>query len=325
MRARAIDVRQSIGRPLHATIVGTNGKKVFPRGHVIKPEEIKLLEAEGVREVWVVELEEDEVGEDQAVIEVASKIGHGSLEIKLAAGGRSNLFATAACCVLVDGDRLKDINNSSGIAVATVWNWTYAIPGQRIATVKSAPLAVPKQQLEPVLSVVREKGPVLRARPIQSPAVAVLYCDPIAGERARDLFEKIMTQRLRRFSAGSSFALACLETEADVSRALQHLLRSKPACVLIASTTAPAGPDDVVGRAMIHAGCRIERFLAPVEPGNLLLVGYKDEIPVVSAPGCFRSLRPTVVDLILPPMLAKCPVSAEEIASLGPVGLLNEA
>src|SRR2546421_3907983 len=46
--------------------------------------------------------------------------------------------------------------------------------------------------------------------------------------------------------------------------------RSKPSLVLVASTTAPAGPEDVVGRAMTYIGCQLERFLAPVEPGNLL-------------------------------------------------------
>jgi molybdenum cofactor cytidylyltransferase len=56
---------------------------------------------------------------------------------------------------------------------------------------------------------------------------------------------------------------------------LQHLLRSKPALILVASTTAPAGPEDVVGRAMARVGAQIERFLAAVELGNLLLLGYK--------------------------------------------------
>jgi molybdenum cofactor cytidylyltransferase len=92
--------------------------------------------------------------------------------------------------------------------------------------------------------------------------------------------------------------------------------------VLIASTTAPAGPEDVVGRAMLKAGCSIERFLAPVEPGNLLLLGYKDEIPVASAPGCFRSAKPNVVDVILPSMLARYRISGWEIAGLGHRGLL---
>ena len=64
-------------------------------------------------------------------------------------------------------------------------------------------------------------------------------------------------------------------------------------------------------------------FLAPVEPGNLLLMGYKDDVPIMSAPGCFRSLKPNVIDLMLPPMLARYRVSKWEVACLGHGGLLN--
>ncbi len=91
----------------------------------------------------------------------------------------------------------------------------------------------------------------------------------------------------------------------SVAPCLQHLLGSKPCVILVASTTAPAGPEDVVGRSMAKVGGQVERFLAPVEPGNLLLLSYKDEVPIVSAPGCFRSAKPNVVDLVLPPMLAR--------------------
>jgi molybdenum cofactor cytidylyltransferase len=103
---------------------------------------------------------------------------------------------------------------------------------------------------------------------------------------------------------------------------LQHLLRAKPTLILVASTTAPAGPEDVVGRSMARLGCQLERFLAPVEPGNLLLLAYREETPVVSAPGCFRSAKPNVVDLVLPPLLARYRVSGWELACLGHGGLL---
>ena len=120
-----------------------------------------------------------------------------------------------------------------------------------------------------------------------------------------------------------SFVLAAVEEEAAVARGLQHLLRAKPTVILVASTTAPAGPEDVIGRAMTRIGCHFERFLAPVEPGNLFLLGYKDDIPIVSAPGCFRSAKPNVVDLVLPPMLARYRVSGWEVAWLGHGGLLG--
>jgi molybdenum cofactor cytidylyltransferase len=131
-----------------------------------------------------------------------------------------------------------------------------------------------------------------------------------------------MWQRLNQLGISASFVLASLEEEAALARSLQHLLQVKPTFILIASTTAPAGPGDVVGRAMLRAGCQIEWFLAPVDPGSLLLLGYKDDIPVLSAPGCFRSAKPNVLDLVLPPMLARYRISGRDVACLGHGGLL---
>jgi len=93
------------------------------------------------------------------------------------------------------------------------------------------------------------------------------------------LFEAVTRRRLGRLGTKVSYALACVEDEVAVARSLQYLLRAKPGAVLIASTTAPAGPGDVIGRAMVRAECHLERFLASVEPGNLLLLGYYEDSP----------------------------------------------
>jgi molybdenum cofactor cytidylyltransferase len=322
MRPQTVDIRESAGRVLCCTVFRPGGKKLFSKGHVISEEDIKLLEMEGMEQVWVTELEEGEVGEDEAVLTVGSEMSCGALEIRLAAGGRANLVATENACALIDDELLRQINCTASIVIATVPNFSYARAGQRVATVKSAPFAVARTQLDAVISILRERGPILQARPIRNPVVAVLYSDPMSGERARQLFENIMTQRLERLGARANFVLAVTEEEGAVSRALEHLLRVRPSVVLMASTTAPAGPEDVIGRAMVRVGCHIEKFLAPVEPGNLLLLGYRDDIPVVSAPGCFRSAKPNVVDLLLPPMLARYRVSGWELACLGHGGLL---
>lgn len=322
MKAQTVDVKSSTGRILCCTVFRPGGKKLLAKGHVISEEDVRVLESEGMESIWVTELEEGEVSEDDTVCQVASEMGCGAFEIRLAAGGRANLVATENCCVLVDDELLKQINSAAAMVIATSLNFSYARAGQRVATVKSTPFAVTKPQLEAVISIVKERGPILQARPIRSPTVAVLYCDPLSGERARLLFENIMRQRLGRVGASATFSLSSLEDEGPVSQALLHLLRAKPTCLLVASTTAPAGPDDVVGRALVKAGCSIERFLAPVEPGHLLLLAYRDEIPIVSAPGCFRSAKTNVVDLLLPPMLARYRVSGWEITGLGHGGLL---
>jgi molybdenum cofactor cytidylyltransferase len=225
--------------------------------------------------------------------------------------------------VLVDDDLLRQVNGLSSVVIATTPNFSFARAGQRIATVKSAPFAVAQSELEAAINIVKERGPILQARPVRSPTVGVLYSDPVHGDRARQLFESILRQRLERFGAAPSFVLSCTEEEDSAARNLQHLIRAKPTLILVGSTTAPAGPDDVIGRAMTRIGCHLERFLAPVEPGNLFMLGYKDEVPIVSAPGCFRSAKPNVVDLVLPPMLARYRVSGWEVACLGHGGLLG--
>jgi molybdenum cofactor cytidylyltransferase len=298
------------------------GKKLLAKGHVISDEDVRVLESEGMESIWVTELEEGEVGEDDAVCQVASEMGCGSIEIRLAAGGRANLLATENCCVLVDDELLKQINCTASVVIATSLNFSYAVAGQRIATVKSAPFAVGKEQLEALVNILKERGPILQARPFRAPSIGVLYTDPISGERARQLFENIMRQRLERFGVSANFVLSCTEDENSVARCMQHLLRSKPCAILVASTTAPAGPEDVIGQAMVQVGGQVERFLAPVEPGNLLLMSYKDDVPIISAPGCFRSAKPNVVDLIMPPLLARYHVTGWEVACLGHGGLL---
>src|SRR5206468_8074199 len=153
MRALTVDVNKSAGRILCCTIFRQGGRKLLAKGHILSDEDIRLLETEGMREVWVTELEEGEVSEDDAVMAVAEAMCCGSIEIRLAAGGRANLIATEDCCTLIDDDLLKQINITSSIVIATVPNYRYARAGERLATVKSAPFAIAKTQLEAVLSI----------------------------------------------------------------------------------------------------------------------------------------------------------------------------
>src|SRR6516165_10588752 len=110
MRALTLDVQASAGRILCCTIFRQGGRKLLAKGHVLSDEDVRLLQTEGMSEVWVTQLEDGEVGEDEAVTAVAGGMCCGAIEIKLAAGGRANLVATEDSCVLVDEELLKQIN-----------------------------------------------------------------------------------------------------------------------------------------------------------------------------------------------------------------------
>ena len=323
MKEQTIEIQHSSGRVLFAAIFRDGGKKLMAKGHLIREEDVRTLELGGMKHISVAQLEEGEVAEDEAARAVSAEIACGSYAIQLTRGGRANLTATENCCVLVDDKLLRQVNRASAVVVATCRNFSHATAGQRIASVKSAPFAVSKPDFDNLLGTLRDRGPIMQARPAREASVGVLYCDPFNSERARTLFEPVLQQKLLRFGIRPPNSLTVVEDADQVAWGLQNLLRPRPTVILVASTTAPAGPLDAVGLAMEKIGCKIERFLAPVEPGSLLLMGYHNNVPVLSAPGCFRSVEPNVIDLVLPPLIAGYRVSAWEIACLGHGGLLN--
>lgn len=324
MKARVLAVSDSVGRVLSTPIFRLSGKKLLAKGHILSEDDAHLLQTEGLDEVWVTELDEDEVSEEEAVLSASATMASGALEIRLATGGRANLVAAENSCVVIDHELLRQVNSTSSMVVATVTKFSYARAGQRIAVVKSAPFAVARDQLAEVTDLLNDRGPLIRVRPIRSPRVALLYTDPLQSERGRLLFENVMRQRLAQYDLEASIALCCVEDEAKVATALGYLLKTNPTVVIVASTTAPANPDDVIGRGICRVGCTIERFLAPVEPGNLLLLAYRDETPVISAPGCYRSAKKNVLDLLLPPLLSGYRLSGWELAAFGNGGLLAQ-
>jgi hypothetical protein len=89
MKALTIDVKDSTGRILCCTIFRPGGRKLLAKGHALSEEDVRLLETAGLGQVWVTELEDGEIGEDDAVVQAALEMGCGSLEIRLAAGGRA--------------------------------------------------------------------------------------------------------------------------------------------------------------------------------------------------------------------------------------------
>jgi molybdenum cofactor cytidylyltransferase len=94
--------------------------------------------------------------------------------------------------------------------------------------------------------------------------------------------------------------------------------------IVLAGETAIMDSHDIVPRAVVRAGGHIESVGAPVDPGNLLMLAYIDDVPIVGAPGCARSRKVNIVDWILPRLLAGDRLTRRDIVALGHGGLLQD-
>jgi molybdenum cofactor cytidylyltransferase len=81
---------------------------------------------------------------------------------------------------------------------------------------------------------------------------------------------------------------------------------------------------DVIPAAIEAWGGRIERFGMPVDPGNLLLLAWRGETPILGAPGCARSPKENGFDWVLTRIIAGVRMSDADIRAMGVGGLLME-
>jgi molybdenum cofactor cytidylyltransferase len=68
----------------------------------------------------------------------------------------------------------------------------------------------------------------------------------------------------------------------------------------------------------------VECVGAPVDPGNLLMLAYLGDVPILGAPGCARSRKVNIVDWVLPRLLVGDRLTRADIVSLGHGGLLED-
>ena len=309
-----------------ATAVHTirQGDLVLKKGTLIGPAEIAALEAAGIKDVVVAQLEPDDVSEDVAAAEIAKKVAGPGVHIDRAFTGRANLFAQTAGVLVVDKDAIDRLNRvDEAITFATLPAFKPVVAGEMIATVKIIPFAVAKSARDAALAGVKQ--PLLRVAPYRIRKVGVVSTLlPGLAPKVIEKTLKITAERLAPAGASIVAERRVPHERAALARALDEVLKAGAELAIVFGASAIADRRDVIPSALESIGGHVEHFGMPVDPGNLLMIGDADGRPVLGAPGCARSPKENGFDWVLMRLLAGLPVPREDITGLGVGGLLME-
>src|SRR5271156_6833769 len=309
-----------------ATAVHTirQGDLVLKKGTLIGPAEIAALEAAGIKDVVVAQLEPDDVAEDVAAAEIAKKVAGPGVHIDRAFTGRANLFAQIPGVLVVDKDAIDRLNRvDEAITFATLSAFKPVVAGEMIATVKIIPFAVGKNARD--AAVVAAGKPLLRVAPYRVRKVGVV--STVLPGLAAKVIEKtlnITAERLKPAGAAIIAERRVPHDRAALARALDEVLKAGAELAIVFGASAIADRRDVIPAALEAIGGRIEHFGMPVDPGNLMMIGEAGGHPVLGAPGCARSPKENGFDWVLMRLLAGLAVPREDISGLGVGGLLME-
>jgi molybdenum cofactor cytidylyltransferase len=300
------------------------GALVLKKGTTIGPAEVEALKRAGVKEVVVVRLEDGDISEDLAAGGIAQAIAGDGVDVERAFTGRSNLFATRAGVLVVDRAAVDNINRvDEAITFATLPAFKAVVPGEMIATVKIVPFGI-RADLGAMAVAAAQTGRMSVA-PYTVKRVGIV--STLLPGLAPKVIEKTLRVTADRLAPAGATIIAerrVPHEEAALAASIKELLGLGAELVIVFGASAIADRRDVIPAALEAVGGEIEHFGMPVDPGNLLMIGNADGVPVLGAPGCARSPVENGFDWVLTRLLAGLEVTRADLTGMGVGGLLME-
>ena len=323
MRLVNISIDQSVGAILVHNIMGGDARKAFSKGAIVRAEDVEKLRALGKETVYAAILDRDDVREDDAAARVARAVAGDGIELSKPSGGRVNFYAAQRGFLRVNADTLARINALNGVTLATIPRFSPLAPRKVLATLKTIGLALPEATLRAAEEIVRESGALLSVAPAQNQKVAIVLTGSENGKaKVQQTFAPPIRARIEELGAQVVAENYVAEDEDAIAGAIEQATRAGAQMIILAGETSVMDADDIAPRGIQRAGGVIELYGAPVEPGNLLLLAYRGDMPIVGAPGCVKSRETNVVDLILPRLVAGERVTRADVIELAEGGLL---
>lgn len=327
MKFEAVPIEHAVGLILGHNIADHGGRRVLRKGKRITAEQVSLLRSLGQETVYVARIEDSDVDEDTAASRISHNIAGAGIRLSQAITGRVNLFAELLGVVKVDADRLLQLNQLGGVTLATLPQHAVAAKGRIIATLKVIPYALPEEVVFEGESLADE--PLICLKPLLPKRVGlILSGSPAVEARVTRSFESAMTARVNQLNATIELVnYVPLENQVDEMRlaaTIQKMVAEGVALLILAGETAIMDRYDISPRAVERAGGEITCFGAPVDPGNLLMLAYSGPVPILGAPGCARSPKTNIIDLVLPRLLVGERLTQRDIVELAVGGLLED-
>ena len=320
---KKIKVEEAVGMTLcHDITAMRDGFKgaAFRRGHVITEADIPALLDLGKRTVFIWEENAGELHEEDCARRLAAMAPVKGAHYTEPSEGKVLLMADRRGMFRVNTRLLERINSIGDITIAALPDHYPAEPGARLASMRIVPLVTKQTQIEQAEALCREEK-LLDLRPYRERKLGVVITgSEIYTGRIQDKFEPVIRAKMAQYPCEIVGVTVC-DDDLDmiVDAAKGHLANG--ADFLIFTGGMSVDPDDLTPTAIRRLGAEIITHGMPAQPGNMTLVAYLDQIPILGVPGAAISMPTTMLDVLLPQIFAGDRFTKADLIRLGDGGL----
>ena len=320
---KKIPVENAVGMALcHDITAMRDGFKgaAFRRGHVIEPEDVPKLLDLGKRTVFVWEAEAGEIHEEDAALRMAAMAPVDGAYYTGPSEGKMQLIADERGLFRVDTALLHAVNSIGDLTISTLPDHYPVEKGARLAAMRIVPLVTQETQIETAEELCRGKK-LLDLLPYRKKKIGVVITgSEIYTGRIQDKFEPVIRAKMEQYPAEIVGVTICDDDLGMIVAAARAHLK-KGADMLFFTGGMSVDPDDLTPTAVRQLGAEIVTHGVPSQPGNMTLVAYLGDVPILGIPGAAISLPTTVFDVLLPSLFAGERITKADLLRLGGGGL----
>ena len=293
----------------------------FRKGHVVREEDIPVLLSMGKEHLYVWEMAEGCVHEDDGAERLCALCRNEGMERSAVKEGKIELTAAREGLFLVDRQRLNAVNALEDLMIATRHGGTAVRKGDKLAGMRVIPLVIQEEKLLQAEAAAGGR-PLLELLPWKLKTAAIVTTgNEVAKGLIADSFTPVVEGKLSEFGIRTVEHRLPGDGVEAIANAILDVRRAKPDLILCTGGMS-VDPDDNTPGAVKHSGADIVAYGAPVLPGAMFLLGYfEDGTPIVGLPGCVMYAKRTIFDLVLPKLATGVPVAREDLTTLGEGGL----
>ncbi|MEL7625855.1 MAG: molybdopterin-binding protein [Anaerolineaceae bacterium] len=323
---KQVKTQDAVGMVLahdHTQIIVDKFKGVrFPKGHIIREEDVPVLLEMGKETIFVLELEPGMLHEDDAAAVLRDICMGQNLQAGEPHEGKIDLVAEFDGLLSFDEEKLFRLNSAEHIVISSRSNNIPVTAGEKVAAMRVVPLVIEEQHLSVLQNEI--EAPVFNVMPYRNLSAAIFVTgNEILKGRIKDTFSPVVVGKLANFPVEIKVIRQVGDNLENIKNAI--LEAHKAGIALIFCTGGMSvDPDDHTPGAIRASGAKVVTYGSPVFPGAMfMMANFDDGSVVMGLPGGVMYAKRSVLDLVLPRIIAGQQMTKADFAKMAVGGLLS--
>lgn len=310
-----------LGHDLTRIVPGEFKGAAFKKGHILKKEDIEELKNMGKYNIHVFELNDDMIHEDEAAMRIATAATGDGLYLNGPSEGKINIKAKFNGILKINLETLSQINDIEMIMFATLHNNSVIEKDQTVAGTRIIPLVTEVEKIREVEKICKNLGKVLSIKEIAPRRVGIVVTGSEVFEgRIKDKFGPVLKKKIIEQGSTLVGIKFSPDNQEKIEESIMSLVEDGAEIILTAGGMS-VDADDVTPNAIENISDKVITYGSPVLPGAMFMLAYRKDTPILGIPACGMYFRTTVLDLVLPRILAGEILTKKDITSLAHGGL----